>query len=148
MRFWHAVMFGGFIVAYATADEDTYAMHLFAGYLTLAALTVRLLAAAVAPQGSPLRLPRPRPGILLAWLRRPRGRSPLYAWMAAILLAVIGAAALSGVAADGIVWLEDPHEAVSELSLWLVLAHAAIVLLLVHGHRLRARVWPTRTSAT
>src|SRR3546814_9516429 len=27
LRLWHAVFAGGFLVAYLTADEDTYAMH-------------------------------------------------------------------------------------------------------------------------
>ncbi|MEI8396865.1 MAG: hypothetical protein WCF85_19185, partial [Rhodospirillaceae bacterium] len=38
----HALLSGAFLVAYATGDEDTYAMHLAAGYLLLVVLTVRI----------------------------------------------------------------------------------------------------------
>ena len=34
----HAAVSGAFLVAYLTGDEDTYGMHLFAGYAVLAAL--------------------------------------------------------------------------------------------------------------
>src|SRR3546814_3678244 len=59
LRLWHAVFAGGFLVAYLTADEDTYAMHQFAGYVVLAALALRLAVGLLTPVGHPLRLPRP-----------------------------------------------------------------------------------------
>ena len=40
LKLWHAWLAGGYLVAYVTADEDTYAMHLFAGYAVLAAIAV------------------------------------------------------------------------------------------------------------
>lgn len=49
LRLWHAALAGGFLVAYLTADEDTYALHLFAGYVVLAAIAVRLLVGVFAP---------------------------------------------------------------------------------------------------
>ncbi|MBF0392938.1 MAG: hypothetical protein HQL38_09675, partial [Alphaproteobacteria bacterium] len=52
LRPWHAVLAGGFLVAWATGDEDYYSMHVFAGYVVLAAIAVRLAAAPA------LRLPR------------------------------------------------------------------------------------------
>jgi len=134
----HAALSGAFIVAYLTGDEDTYAMHQFAGYTALAALAVRLLAGVLMPVG-PLRLPRPSRTAALDWLRRAMSgqarawgqRSPLLAWMALALLAVVGAAALSGAVADVFVPLEKLHEALGEFSLPVVLAHVALVVALL-----------------
>jgi cytochrome b len=44
LKAWHAWLAGGFLVAYLTADEDSYAMHQFAGYAGLAAIALRLAA--------------------------------------------------------------------------------------------------------
>ncbi|MBI2240863.1 MAG: hypothetical protein HYU59_08685 [Magnetospirillum gryphiswaldense] len=134
LRFWHAWLAGGFVVAWATADEDTYAMHQFAGYAVLAAIVLRLLVGLMAGKGSPWRLPRPR----LTWTNK--GRSPLFAWFAALLLGVIGLAALLGALADGATWLEDPHQAVSTLSLWVIGGHAAFIAFFFGGKRLLARL--------
>ena len=119
LKLWHAWVAGGFLVAYVTADEDTYAMHLFAGYAVLAAIIIRVLAGMVAPAASPLRLPRPS---LAAFATR-KGRPPLFAWLAAALLASIGLAAASGALADGVPWLEHPHEAMAQASLWVIGGH-------------------------
>ena len=59
LKGWHAWLAGSFLVAYVTADENTYAMHQFAGYAVLAAIVARLAGGLLAPAGSPLRLPRP-----------------------------------------------------------------------------------------
>ncbi|TWA84672.1 cytochrome b [Azospirillum brasilense] len=134
----HAALSGAFVVAYLTGDEDTYAMHQFAGYTALAALAVRLLAGVLMPVG-PLRLPRPSLAATLDWLRRVASgdarawgqRSPLLAWMALALLAVVGAAALSGAVADAVVPMEKLHEALGEFSLPVVLAHVALVVALL-----------------
>ncbi|MDQ2101347.1 hypothetical protein [Azospirillum isscasi] len=134
----HAALSGAFIVAYLTGDEDTYAMHQFAGYTALAALAVRLLAGVLMPVG-PLRLPRPAMAATRDWLRRAAmgdarawgQRSPLLAWMALALLAVVGAAALSGAVADFVVPMEKLHEALGEVSLPVVLAHVALVAALL-----------------
>lgn len=136
LKLWHAWLAGGFAVAWATADEDTYAMHLFAGYGVLAAIAVRLLAAALAGKASPWRLPRPR----LKWPAK--GRHPLLAWFAALLLASIGLAAVMGVVADAFPWAEDPHEAASQAALWVIGAHAVFVFVLFGGKRLLARLLP------
>ena len=45
LRLWHAALAGGFLVAYVTADEDTYAMHVFSGYWVVGAIASRLLLA-------------------------------------------------------------------------------------------------------
>lgn len=134
LRFWHAWLAGGFAVAWATADEDTYAMHQFSGYAVLAAIAVRLLVGLLAAKGSPWRLPRPR----LKWTGR--GRNPLLAWFAAALLGSVGLAAVMGALADGITWLEDPHEALSTLALWVIVGHVAFVFTLFGGKRLLARL--------
>ncbi|CAA7615107.1 DUF1924 domain-containing protein [Magnetospirillum sp. UT-4] len=138
LKLWHAWMAGAFLVAYATADDDTYAMHLFAGYAVLAAVAARLLAG-LAVRSGPLALTRPSLSSLLALRAGRRGRHPLLAWFAAALLAAIGLAAVTGALADGATWMEDPHEAVSELSLWVIFGHVAFVVFLYGGKRLLAR---------
>lgn len=137
LRIWHAIFAGGYLVAYLTADEDTYLMHKFAGYLVLTALAVRLIAGLLAPVGHPLRLPRPSVQDLRIWLGRRRGRSPLFAWFAVALLAIVGVAAISGVAADYLPPVEDLHEAVAESSLWLIFGHIAFVTVIYAGRRLK-----------
>lgn len=139
LKIWHAWLGGGFLVAYVTADEDTYAMHLFAGYAVLAAVMVRLLAAALAPASGPLRLPRPSLRALGAWLFVRKGRHPLFAWFAVALLAIIGLAAASGAVADVATWMEDPHEAVAEASLSVIFGHIAFVTFVYGGKRLLGR---------
>ncbi|MBP2295449.1 cytochrome b/b6 domain-containing protein [Azospirillum rugosum] len=133
----HATLSGAFLVSWLTGDEDTYGMHQFAGYTVLAALAVRLAAAWVAPSG-PLRLPRPSAGAAMGWMARllvgdPRARvqrSPLLAWMAMALLAVVGGAALTGAVADFATPVERLHEAVADWALAVVIAHLALVFAL------------------
>lgn len=148
LKAWHAWLAGGFLVAYLTADEDTYAMHQFAGYAVLVAIVLRLVVGLVVTalakgqtQGVLWALPRPRVSALKAWVLKPQGRSPLFAWLAAALVIVIGAAAALGALADGIVWLEGPHEALSELSLWVISGHIAFVIF-VYGRK-KLLAWGT-----
>lgn len=138
LKLWHAWLAGGYLVAYVTADEDTYSMHLFAGYAVLAAVVVRLLAGAMATSG-PWRLPRPRIGDSFVRLAARKGRNPLFAWFAVALLAGIGSAATLGVFADATAWLEDPHGAMAEASLWVIFGHIAFVTVMRGGARLLAR---------
>lgn len=140
LKAWHAWVAGSFLVAYVTADEDTYAMHLFAGYAVLAAIAIRLLAGLLAPASSPLRLPRPDPRASLAWLAMRKGRNPLFGWFAVALLTSIGLAAVSGALADGAAWLEDPHEAIAEMSLWIIFGHIGFVAFIYGGKRLLKRI--------
>ncbi len=136
----HALVSGGFIVAYLTGDEDTYGMHLFAGYTVLIAVAVRLALGLIAPDGSPLRLPHPSRAALGQWLgwlvrgdsRAWRGRPAVLSWMAALLLAALALVTVSGVAADAVSKLEHLHEALSTLGLWLIVGHVAVVFGL-HG---------------
>ena len=97
LKGWHAWLAGSFLVAYVTADENTYAMHQFAGYAVLAAIVARLVGGLLAPAGSPLRLPRPDTKATLAWLSSGKGRHPLFAWSAVVLLAVVESAVVDGI---------------------------------------------------
>ncbi len=126
LHLWHAGLAGGFLVAYLTGDEDTYAMHLFSGYWVLALLAFRGLAAILAQPGSPWRL-----------LGTPNRKTSLR-WMAAVLLGALTLTAVSGWLADGWTWMEDPHEAVAEAMPWLIAGHVGLVLLLFPGRRLLA----------
>jgi len=146
LRIWHAVLAGGFLVAYLTADEDTYAMHLFAGYVVLAAIAIRLAAGLFAPPGNPFRLPRPTLRDVLAWLPRRRGRNPFFAWFAAVLLGIVGLAAASGAVADFLPRVEDLHEGVAEAALWVIFGHVAFVVAIYNGRRLTAWLSALLTS--
>ena len=135
LKGWHAWLAGSFLVAYVTADENTYAMHQFAGYVVLAAIVARLAGGLLAPAGSPLRLARPGLKEALAWLPSRKGRHPLFARFAAALLLAVGLAALSGAVADSAAWMEHPHEAISEASLWVILGHIAFVTWMYAGRK-------------
>ncbi len=138
LKLWHAWLAGGYLVAYVTADEDTYSMHMFAGYAVLAAVAVRLLAGALAASG-PWRLPRPSLKASFSWLASRNGRNPLFTWFAVVLLVVVGVAAALGALADAAAWLEDPHEVVAEASLWVIVGHIAFVTYMYGGRRWLAR---------
>ncbi|MDI1284302.1 MAG: cytochrome b/b6 domain-containing protein [Reyranella sp.] len=140
LKGWHAWLAGSYLVAYVTADENIYAMHQFAGYAVLVAIVARLAGGLLAPAGSPLRLPRPDLEVTRAWLSSRKGRPPLFAWFAVVLLAVVGPAALSGAVADGAAWMEHPHEAISEASLWVIFGHIAFVTWMYAGKKGVARV--------
>lgn len=139
LRAWHAWLAGAFLVAWLTGGEDHYAMHQFAGYAVLAAVAVRLAAGLLVAAPSPLRLPRPSVRATRQWLATRVGRHPLLAGFAAALLALVGLTALTGFLADGIGAIEPVHEALAELSLWLIAGHVAFVVWL-YG----ARPWITR----
>lgn len=150
----HATLSGAFIVAYLTGDEDTYGMHVFSGYAVLVAIALRVAAGVLAPEGSPLRLPRPSSRPVLDWLKRlvsgdPKARSersPLIAWAAAALLVGVGLAAASGAVADFVVAIEDLHEALGEVSLYIVITHIALVFGL-HGLKRLKPVTPSSWTA-
>jgi cytochrome b len=153
----HAAISGGFVVGYLTGDEDTYGMHLFAGYTALAALAARLAVMPFAPAGSILGLPRPSASPTLAWLRRVmagdrqamKARSPLVAWMAVAMLAFTLLTAVSGWVADRVAAVEDLHEAMAELTPAVILAHIAVALILhrLRQHALRQLAAPTAATA-
>lgn len=117
----HAVISGGFVVAWCSGDEDTYLMHLLAGYAVLSAVAVRL---AVGWAG---------------WLRPANGaRRPRWLdWQATGLLTVIALTGVSGVAADFWSIFEDLHETLANLALAAVLAHVAVTLARAALRRMR-----------
>lgn len=129
VRLWHALVLGGFVVAYLTGGEDTYAMHLFAGWLVVGVVVLRLLLGLAAPANSPLRLSRPN---------RPR----LFAWSVIAALVATAAAGISGVVADALPAAEDLHEFLGETSLWVALAHVAAALVVFKGRKWLARLAP------
>lgn len=127
LRLWHALLAGGFVVAWATGDENTYALHQFSGYVVLAALVLRALMAAFSPAESLLRWPVLRRQQVVDWLRRGSGRNPLFAGLAVALLLTVAATAASGAVADWMTWMEHPHEAASDVTLAVIFAHVAFV---------------------
>ena len=159
----HALVSGGFLVAYLSGDEDSYAMHQFAGYTVLAAIAVRLLLGTLVARGHPLALPWARPAEVGDWLRRLAradrgallGRSPLHALLAGLLLAGVAAAALTGAVSDYTVVTEDLHEWLGEATPWLVGFHVVLVLGLQAlrrtarrgGHPAGARLQPSGEGA-
>lgn len=134
VRLWHALLLGAFVVAYLTGDEDTYAMHLFSGWLVVGVVALRLLAGLLAPRNSPLKLTRPN---------RPR----LFTWSIVTALAATVLAGVTGVAADALPWFEDLHEGLAESSLWVALAHVAVAMLVFKGRKWLARLAPAALAA-
>lgn len=128
LMLWHATLSGGFIVAYV--GQDLYAVHLFAGYVVLAAVVVRVLVGWLARPKSPLALTNPLQATR-AWLDKfntgAKGRNPLLAWIAAALLLSIGLAALTGAMADGLSVFKHLHEGIAEFTPVVVFAHIAFV---------------------
>ncbi|MBB4285106.1 hypothetical protein [Roseospira goensis] len=135
MRAWHAVIAGGFLVAWLTGDsDDLYMMHQVAGYTVLIAVVARLLIGLMA-RSAPWRLPRPSLAKTRRWLADGRGRNPLFAWLAVALLITVGAAAGSGMAAHWLPSVEDLHGALSDGALWTIAAHALVIVALFGGLR-------------
>lgn len=148
---WHALLSGAFIVAYLSSDEDTFAMHQFAGYTVLAALALRVIVGVFVAEGSPLRLPRPTLTPIREWVdgalhgrSQPLPRRPLLSLAAVVLLMFVGAAAGSGAIADFVPPIEHLHEAIGELAPWFVLGHVAMVVALYWRQTRRAPGGSTR----
>ncbi|WP_413203962.1 DUF1924 domain-containing protein [Rhodospirillum sp. A1_3_36] len=127
-RLWHGSIVGSGVVAYLTADEDTFFMHQFSGYLFAGLVGARLVAAVLARGKGPFALRRlAKPGVEAI-----SGRGPLIRlvmpWMAAIMLLGFALAGYSGIAADWFHSAEGLHKALSEAAPWLVGGHVALVL--------------------
>lgn len=111
-RLWHGSMVLSFALAFASGDEDTYALHLVAGYALLALLALRIL---LVPLGGIWRAPRLRPPSRRTWT------------IGAVALGAL-LALISGLAADGMPLFEEPHEALANLALIPIALHAGPIL--------------------
>lgn len=163
MRFlmgWHAILGGGFIVAYSTGEVSA-GMHLLTGTVVLIAAAVRLIVGLLAPASSLLALKRPQIGPTADWGKRLllgdgsalRGRPPIHDLVAVIVLSMVGLAAASGWLADTVRWTDDLHEGLANASLFAVLGHVGLIWGLAGLRRLMAtkptaeRQSPTRAPA-
>lgn len=145
MRAWHAIIAGGFLVAWMTADsEDLYMMHQVAGYTVLIAVVLRLAVGLFATR-APWRLPRPTVFEARRWMTERRGRNPGFAWLAVTLLVTVGASAGAGMAAHWLPQAEDLHGALSDAALWVIAAHGLFIIALFGGLR-RVRALVTRDA--
>lgn len=140
LRWWHAWLAGGFLVAWLTGDEDTYTLHQFSGYAVLAAFAARAVLAWLSAPESLLRWPHLSAEDVKAWLLKGRGRNPLFAGLGLALLVTVGLTAASGAIADWIVLLEHPHEFLSDITLMVIVAHIAFILY-QYGGKQRLRRW-------
>ena len=127
---WHGLFAGAWIVAYATA-EGAHAPHRFAGYVLLALLAVRLLAAVLARGGSSWALPWADTATWQTFRRRFdrdaiaafAGRTPLAPLSGLALLVAAMLAGLSGLPRGG----DELHEGLANLSVLVVGVHIAVL---------------------
>lgn len=140
----HAVLSGAFLVAYATGDEDTYAMHLAAGYLLLVVITVRVGGGIAVGRGHVLQLPRP--GRFVDLMKRPWSAMP---WLTTLLLVAIGVAGITGIFADQLPrsFVGHLHEGLGEGAMIAALAHMLFAAALwLRGRLANAIRVPHRSS--
>ena len=130
LMFWHAVFSGSFVIAYIS--EDVYTIHVFAGYVVLAAVVIRVLLGIFSASNTPLSLPNPMAATRI-WIdklsKNRKAQNPFFIWITAALLVVIGLSAISGAIADVLPFIEDLHESVSELTLAVIFGHLGFVFL-------------------
>lgn len=117
VRWWHSGLIALFCVAWLSGDEDSYTLHQWAGYAVLILAGLRLASR------------WPRPGVGAAAARHAKGGAVLFGRLALAVLAGTVLAALSGVLADGVVWLEHPHEALATVALWLAVGHVSLTVM-------------------
>jgi cytochrome c553 len=137
-RTWHAGLLGSGVVAYLTADEDTYRMHQFSGYLFAGLIAFRLLAAWT-PLGKTgpfsLRFPKfqattDKPA-KIAWSRATAFRL-VRPWMFLCVVACAILVGLTGVGADFMgKTMQHLHEAIGEISPLIAALHVGVVVLLL-----------------
>ena len=119
----HALFIGCFAVAWFSGDEDTYAIHLFVGWLAIVLTILRLLLSRVSPERSPFNLKRP------AWKR-------VFRYGIWGLLALFALTGLSGLAADHWSRLDHLHEAIANITVWALVAHVALAVVIYAGRPL------------
>ncbi len=153
---WHGLFAGTYTIAYLTA-EGSEAVHAFTGYVALALLGIRLVAASLAGVRSPWGLPWAAAVIWKPFLRKLaagdlsvfRNRTPLAPLSGLAALITMLVVGLAGLAAEFWDW-EDLHEGVAEASLAIILTHIALVsigpLLRTIGARTARQVEPAQAS--
>lgn len=143
VRVLHWGLAGSFAVAYATG-EGAMSVHEVAGYAIVAIVGVRALWGLIGPKHARFDDFVPGPMALIRYLRdlatgRPRrylGHNPAGGAMIVALLAALVATAGSGILTlSGGEAFEDLHEVLANLTLFLVLAHIAGVLVSSLLHR-------------
>jgi cytochrome b len=177
VRLFHWSLAGSFTIAFVTED-DLLALHVWAGYLILGLILIRVLWGLVGPRHARWSDFVKEPAEILTYLKaaiqfraarylghNPAGGAMVVALMLSLTvtglsgLAVYGAQELSGPMAplfsglsEG--WahpLEDIHEVLANLTLLLVLLHLAGVVLASLQHRenlVRAMITGLKRSAT
>jgi cytochrome b len=161
VRIFHWSLVGGFATAFIVED-DLLGVHVWAGYLVLALIAVRLVWGIVGTRHARftdfVRGPRQVLGYLRESLRlaapRHLGHNPLGGAMVVALLALVGLTGLTGMALYGAqelsgplaglmsgtspavgAGLEETHEVLANLTLLFIAAHVAGVLFSSFAHR-------------
>ncbi len=163
VRIFHWLLVAAFFVAYFVTDEEYLPVHVWAGYLVLALVVIRVVWGFVGPKYARFSNFLYSPGLAISYLldllrfsaRRYLGHSPAGGAMVFVLLLCLLAATvtglmayglehqagplasmMSGFAANGEVeWPEELHEFFANLTLGLVILHIAGVLLASFSHK-------------
>jgi cytochrome b len=148
IRVFHWTLVATYLLAWASA-EDWQGLHERSGYFILVLLGLRLLWGLIGTRHARFRNFVRTPKFTLEYLRslalgNPQdhlGHNPAAGWMIVALIVVLGATALTGVAAvGGPEYLEDLHEGLAGLSLFMVTVHVMGVIAssFLHGENLVA----------
>ncbi len=133
-RLWHVLIAGSFLAAFLTTDDSNFGnTHIVTGYLALGLLVLRIAVGIASPARSWLALPRPSLAALVRRGGERRGRPPVLAWMAIVMLLAVGASVVSGFGADSSKAVEALHGKLSDIALALATVHIAIVTLIFAG---------------
>jgi hypothetical protein len=119
-RVWHAWLLGSILVAWATADEDFYSAHFISGWSALIAIVLRIIIGLRVSGQGPWKLPFLKLGV-------PFGNVKALAVVGTCLIVTLVMSGATGVLADTIPAMEDPHEAASEAALAVIGAHVLLV---------------------
>lgn len=155
VRVFHWTLVGSFLIAYIT-EEDFLSLHVWAGYILLAAIAVRLIWGIIGTRyarfsdfvTSPLTALRYVKDSLSLKAKRYIGHNPAGGWMIVIMLTSLVATGATGLllygagehagplagwfAAESEYWekaLEEIHEFLANFTMFLVVIHLAGVLL-------------------
>jgi cytochrome b len=106
-------------------------MHMFAGYVVLACVLIRVLVGVFARPKSPFSISNPMTAIRF-WIDKMstgcKAKNPIPSLVTLSILVIIGLSAVSGVITDHFSSFEDVHEAISETIMIFILCHLGIVL--------------------